>query len=166
MGERCPGCGAEFEPLDGPTHPYIGASAACWARYGELLAREYDRERYDRLIHGLSVDAYAAQHPGERGRRQAQSVRVHLATLCAYFVEGVRDGDALVAAHRKLSERDRLGWLEPPERRGEITVADIDLGLEDSAYARAIEGWARSVWDAWSAHHAEIAALGAPRPGE
>ena len=29
----CPGCGALFPPQDGPTHRYIGASAACWALF-------------------------------------------------------------------------------------------------------------------------------------
>ena len=34
----CPGCGLELEVVDGPTHDYIGASPACWALYGQVLA--------------------------------------------------------------------------------------------------------------------------------
>ena len=66
--ETCPGCGAAFPASDGPTHDYIGASAGCWAVYGDVLAREYSDHRFFR-VHQLSVDAYSAQHPGGASRR-------------------------------------------------------------------------------------------------
>jgi hypothetical protein len=40
------GCGALLPDVNGPTHPYLGASASCWAVYGEVLAREYGEYRY------------------------------------------------------------------------------------------------------------------------
>ena len=59
---------------DGPTHPYYGCSPACWARYGEVLAREFQDPAYFGL-HQLTVDAYAVQHPGSRsGARSNRSL--------------------------------------------------------------------------------------------
>ena len=77
----CPGCGLDLPEHDGPTHAYIGASPACWALYGELLAREYGELRYP-PSHRLTVDVYAIQHPGGGERRAIQSVAVHLMALC------------------------------------------------------------------------------------
>ena len=62
----CPGCGLELPQRDGPVHPYIGASAACWSLYGEVLTREYGDASY-RSAHRLTLDAYAVQHPGVHG---------------------------------------------------------------------------------------------------
>ncbi len=45
----CPGCGALLPAEAGPTHPYIRAWPACWARYGEVLAREFGDPDYFRL---------------------------------------------------------------------------------------------------------------------
>src|SRR5689334_17173258 len=73
----CPGCGLVLAEHDGPTHAYIGASPACWAKYGELLVREFGELRNPE-VHRLSVDTYAVQHPGVPERRSIQSVAVHL----------------------------------------------------------------------------------------
>ena len=59
----CTGCGALVPDTPGPTHRYIGASPQCWALFGEVLAREYSDFRYA-SVHQLTVDSYAAQHPG------------------------------------------------------------------------------------------------------
>ena len=91
----CPDCGARFPALDGPTHAYLGGSPACWAAFGELGARELTLG-----IPGparLSVHAYAVQHPGSPGRRQAQSVDVHLMVLGAVLERGLRTADAVAA---------------------------------------------------------------------
>ncbi|MFZ0216302.1 MAG: DUF5946 family protein [Candidatus Dormiibacterota bacterium] len=58
----CPGCGVRLPAVHAPTHPYMTCSAACWLRYGELLAVQYaDRRRM--RFHQLIVDSYAVQHP-------------------------------------------------------------------------------------------------------
>ena len=137
----CPGCGLELPAAGGPTHPYIGASPECWTLYGTVLARAYEQRDTLQLV----VDAYACQHPGTEIRKTAQSVALHLATLCLFLEAGVdpRGGSGL---HQSMVGRIPFHWLEPPATRGRLTVADAD-----DPWA-----WARDVWAAWSAHHATV----------
>jgi len=146
VSSACPGCGLTLPESDGPTHPYIGASAACWELYGRLLAGTYGQPDAQ-----LAVDAYAAQHPGEPGRRQAQSVALHLATLCTVLECG-GDPQAGPARYARMAEQGPYEWLEPPATLGAVTVADVLAGTS----ARA---WAESVWAAWTPHHAAVRAL-------
>jgi hypothetical protein len=126
MGERkrCFGCGALLPDTDGPTHTYLGASAACWAVYGEVLAREYGECRYP-PIHRLTVDTYSVQHPGTLSRRSIQSVAVHLVSLylvleCGFSLEKATDG-----IRRALKQRGQFVWLEPPSPLGNLTILDV-----------------------------------------
>jgi hypothetical protein len=140
----CPGCGLELPRSDGPTHPYLGASAACWALYGELLADQY--AAYDAGPHRMSVDAYAVQHPGVPERRSIRSVALHLVRLCLMLERGV-DGEDAARLMVVVGERvPGLEWLEPPMPNGSITVREVLSGDAD------VEGWARDVWGAWAAH--------------
>jgi uncharacterized protein DUF5946 len=109
----CPGCGLELPECDGPTHPYIGASPACWALYGELLAREYGELRYP-PSHRMTVDVYAVQHPGLPERRSIQSVAVHLIALCLVLERGVATVKVRELMGRVLEAAPALEWLEPP----------------------------------------------------
>lgn len=68
MLETCADCGISLAPVDTAAHAYLGASPSCWALYGEVLAREYCDPAYFRA-HRMTVDAYAAQHPGRAERR-------------------------------------------------------------------------------------------------
>ena len=122
--ERCIGCGALVPAIDGPTHPYIGASPGCWQVYGEVLAREYGEYAYP-PVHRLTVDAYAVQHPGNPGRRSSQSVAVHLMSLCLVLERGVEPAAATQAIRRHLSGRREFPWLSPPSTPGNITVLDV-----------------------------------------
>src|SRR5512145_2280867 len=83
----CIGCGARVAEGSGSAHPYIGASPGCWALYGEVLAREYTDPRYG-TAHQLTVDAYAAQHPGTPSPQSIQSVTIHLVGLYIVFELG------------------------------------------------------------------------------
>ena len=150
----CPGCGLVLPDVDGPTHRYIGASPACWSLYGAVLATIYvDRERL-RLLQ-LVVDAYAAQHPGRRSRQAAQSVAIHLMTLCLCLECGV-DPAAGPRLHRWMVERPRFTWLTPPDERGSRTVRDVAAARTPAEFEEVVWAWARGVWDAWSAHHATV----------
>ncbi|MBA3839846.1 MAG: hypothetical protein H0X55_06055 [Thermoleophilaceae bacterium] len=150
----CPGCGALLPAEDGPTHPYIRASPACWARYGEVLAREFGDPDYFAL-HQLTVDAYAVQHPGVAERRAIQSVGLHLMTLCMVIEDGAdpREGPKL---HRRMVRRPAFEWLDPPPMDGRLTVAAILPAQSPSEHERLVRAWARDVWEAWTPHHETV----------
>jgi Family of unknown function (DUF5946) len=138
---------------DGPTHAYIGASAACWARYGELLVRELGELR-NPDIHRLSVDAYAVQHPGVPERRSIQSVAIHLMGLCMVLERGWPT-TAATARLGRLVERARPSWLEPPHPNGTLTV-EHPLAAASDQHAARVREWAADVWQAWSPHHSQV----------
>src|SRR6185436_18111162 len=96
----CQGCGALFPPYDGPTHRYVGASAACWALFNwsvisgdpdatDLVSRSRipetvvqipassDESSFDALL----GDAYGVQHHGEDSPQAIQSVAGHLLNI-------------------------------------------------------------------------------------
>ncbi len=99
------------------------SSSACWARYGEVLAREFGDPAYSAL-HQLTVDAYAVQHPGVAERRAIQSVGLHLMILCLILEDGAdpREDPKL---HRRMVRRPSFEWLDPPLTQGRMTVADV-----------------------------------------
>ena len=152
---ECPGCGLVLpgQP-DAPNHPDIGASGACWALYGEVLAREYEDPAYFR-VHQLSVDTYAAQHPGVPERRSIQSLALHLITLCRVLEDEADPADG-PELHRRLAKQPEFSWLEPPERIGKITVADVRAASDAAEHERIVRRWAREVWRAWESHHATV----------
>jgi CTP:molybdopterin cytidylyltransferase MocA len=150
--EPCPGCGARYLPqtLD-ETHPYIGASPACWATFGEVLAREFGDVTFGR-VHRQSVDVYAVQHPGTDERRQRQSVALHLIGLCHWLEHDV-EFDRLNAMTQRLANEDRpWPWLTPPAGYP-ITVADLLVARDGAEHVRLVRRWAETTWEAWAAHH-------------
>lgn len=150
----CPGCRAVLSREGGPTHPYYGCSPECWARYGEVLAREYHDPRYF-ATRQLTVDAYAVQHPGVPERRTIQSVAIHLMTL-AMILDGrldPRDGPTL---HKRMVSRPAFHWLEPPSMEGRMTVVDVLPASTPPEHERLVCAWAEDVWLAWSPHHGVV----------
>ncbi len=153
--EKCPGCKAQFPVFDGPTHPYIGASEGCWKVYGEVLAKEYGEYQYPD-IHRLTVDAYAVQHPGKPSRQSIQSVCVHLLALYMAFEKKMAARDITFAMRQILAKEPTFHWLEPPEDLGSITVQDVAKAKNLEEHTALVNEWAKSVWQAWSGHHALI----------
>jgi hypothetical protein len=153
---RCPGCGLVWPAHDGPTHPYIGASPACWALYGRLIAREFNDAAY-LAVHQMSTDTYAVQHPGVPERRSIQSVAIHLMTLCL-VLEGVADPMGGSRLHQRMVERPAFHWLEPPQPNGNITIADVLPAEDPVEHHRLVTAWAQDVWTAWAPHHATVRA--------
>lgn len=149
--QPCPGCGRLYPPSDGPTHAYIGASAGCWARYGQLLALEYGNPPLMQW-HRLTVDAYTAQHPGLPGRRSAQSVHVHLAGLYLVLERGAAAATAARAMQR-MADGTTYQWLEPPSLTTSIGVPEAIAAAGTDAYPDVVRGWAEAVWLAWRPHH-------------
>jgi hypothetical protein len=154
-GAPCPGCGVVLPEYDGPTHPYIGASAACWALYGELLAHEYADLGYPEC-HRLTVDAYAAQHPGTREPRSVQSVGTHLSGLYLVLERGFDGPAATALKNRVLAAKPRFLWLNPPHSDQALTVQDVLSMRREMRHCDAIEAWARSVWESWALHHEAV----------
>jgi hypothetical protein len=150
----CPGCRLLLPEREGPTHPYLGSSPACWDLYGEVLAREYSEPAYFG-VHQLTVDTYAVQHPGVAERRSIQSVALHLITL-SLMLERRADRGAGPVLHKRLAKRGGFHWLEPPERNGQITVADVHQAANATEHLHRVEVWARDVWEAWAAHHSTV----------
>lgn len=158
----CPDCRALVPDTEGPTHPYLGASAGCWGLYGEVLAREYCDFRYAK-VHRLTVDAYAAQHPGRPDRRSAQSVSVHLVALHLVLEarfpldQATKALSGLVRSSKRLKRR--FDWLEPPRNLGGLTVLDIHAAGDAQTHCDRVLDWARCVWRAWEPHHDRIQSL-------
>jgi hypothetical protein len=151
---RCPDCGGLFPVVDGPTHAYVGGSAGCWAAFGELGARELQLGILgpDRL----SVHAYMVQHPGDPGRRQAQSVGIHLMVLGAVLERGMPVAAAVAAMPGWLGGRPAVPWLTPPGEPYAATIETLPLTADRPALESAVRLWAEAVWTGWSVHHGAV----------
>lgn len=143
----------------GTTHRYAGASPECWAAFGAVSEKEYGDFRYAR-VHGLSVDACFAQHPGEPSPRAIRSVAVHLVGLSLQMERDLRPGE-LYAVHKRMSSAAKEGkgdifWMEPPASLGELMILYV-LGVKGpDEHGERVREWARSVWEAWSPHHETV----------
>ena len=146
----CPDCHALVPDVVGATHAYIGGNAGCWATWGELQARAYADPALAAVM-PLAVDAYAAQHHGVEGRRQAQSVWAHLVSICAILERGRAPVDGIRIKQELLRSDPVFRWLAPPADPGPVDVVEV-AGLSGPEAAAAVRRWARSVWDAWSDH--------------
>ncbi len=156
---RCPGCGVLLPETEGTTHRYIGASPECWAVFGEVSEKEYEDFRYAR-VHGLTVDAYCAQHPGEPSPQAVRSVAVHLVGLYLHLERGLSPRE-LYAARQRVASLAKEGkkdvfWMELPAFLGERTVLCVHHANGPDEHAERVREWARSVWEAWSPHHETV----------
>ncbi len=152
---NCFSCGALVPNIEGPTHKYVLSSPGCWSVYGVLLARDYSEYNYP-AVHRLSVDAYAVQHPGQPNRQAIQSVAVHLIGLYYSLERGFTAAQVTKAIGRATQFSDRFAWLDPPASMGPITVVEAANANNLKEYQRIAKDWARSAWEAWAAHHAQI----------
>ena len=153
MIEVCPGCKASLEPVDGPTHRYIGASPSCWKIYTDFGAGGYPivgADKYGNLL----VDAYAAQHPGVDSPQARQSVAAHLVTLWAILRAGADVEKAIDIRVRAVSVGKRTGgfeWLEPAPESYPLTVAG--LISSEPIDAASIDLMVGGVLGSWSINH-------------
>ena len=149
---RCFSCGGVFPDVDGPVHRYMSSSPGCWSAFGEVLAREYSDPAYFQ-VHRLTVDAYAVQHPGSTDRQSIQSVGVHLVRLCLFLEHGLTADKANEAMLEAGRNKHSFTWLEPPDDRDSITVADVSRADSVEEHKALVREWAQSAWEAWSMHH-------------
>jgi hypothetical protein len=151
---HCLGCGALVPDLDGPTHEYMLSAPGCWALFNELAVRQYEIASFD--LRRLAVDAYAVQHPGTTDRRAIQSVAVHLISLYFVLELGLTPTEATDKMRHALLDKSRFIWLQPPQSMGAITVVEVVNITDPEEHAAIVNHWARSAWEAWSTHHAQI----------
>lgn len=154
MTTRCSGCGVELPARDGPVHRYIESSPACWAAYGEVLAREYQNPEF-MAVHRLTVDTYAVQHPGHPGPQATQSVGAHLLSLFAIIECGFSHSAATELLGKAVANVN-FTWLEPPASMGPLTVLSVLSAVDLSEHKLAVKQWAASAWQAWADHHDTI----------
>lgn len=152
---QCPGCLAWFPEHSGPTHPYIGSSAECWAVFGEVMAKEFSEYHYP-AIHRLTVDTYAIQHPGVPSEKAIRSVGIHLFALHLYFEENFKLDSITGWMRRFLSKKSSFFWLDPPKSSGEVTILDVIEANSIEEHTDVVHKWSKSVWEAWSPHHATV----------
>ena len=151
---RCSGCGLDLPIEDGPVHRYMKSTAACWAKYGELLAREYENPEY-MAVHRLTVDTYAAQHPGAPSPQSIQSVAVHLISMYA-VLELSMDQRSATALIQVCADNGRFEWLMPPDRPYHLNVLHPLKAKSAAEHAAAVREWAQCTWEAWAAHHRQV----------
>jgi hypothetical protein len=155
---QCYGCKAVVKNINGPKHAYIGSDAGCWDVFCNVLAKEY--MEYNELwqTHGLTVDSYAAQHPGYHpARKEIQSVFLHLTRLYLQLEKGLRAKEANAAMKNILKYKDQYVWLDPlPDFTGTINVLDVAKAKDINEHKVMIEKWGWGVWNAWSKHHETI----------
>src|SRR6266566_2728408 len=122
--DRRSGCIAALpDDPNGPHHRYMTSSSGCWQAFGEILAAEFGRQGWARE-HRLTVDTYAAQHPGEDDRKQRQSVAIHLVALCHRLEHGLDPRALLAPTQRLTAEKREWPRLTAPGAYA-LTVADV-----------------------------------------
>ncbi|HUE77424.1 MAG TPA: DUF5946 family protein [Longimicrobiales bacterium] len=151
-GAACPGCRAVVPDPGGVKQPTVGASPGCWAAYGDLVAREYS-EWHNPPIHRLTVDAYAAQHPGRPSSKAILDVAAHLIALYLAVDRGVEAARVPREIGRAVADPSEFRWLEPPSSSEWLTIVDVRNARDLKDHTARVRRWARTVWEAWSAHH-------------
>jgi hypothetical protein len=154
---KCYGCSAEVKNINGPVHKYIGSDAGCWDVFCNVLAKEYTRYNELWQSHGLTVDTYAAQHPGSPGKKEIRSVFIHLTRLYLQLVKGIRGKHANEVMKNIIMYKDQCVGLHPvPDFQGTINIADVAKANDIYEHKMLVEKWAWSVWNAWHPHHGRI----------
>lgn len=145
---RCPGCGFAAPTEDGPVHPYMTSSPACWRHFNALMAREYETPEL-MPTHYLGVDAFAAQHPGDPDELRArQSVWIHLAGLHAVLREG-RKPSYRYELLRRLAH-SRSDWPAAPDH-GEFPVVAAKIPFDQPvvSHVASMRNWAETTLSAY-----------------
>lgn len=168
METPCSGCGLSVP--DG--------IAGCRALFDRYIAQEWGNPisyRYHRMF----VDTYCLQHP-DQFCASAKSFAAHLTGLCAAF-EHKSHPSVLNAVNRWLSRNPPITKPELPAFRGALTIAVVHAAIQTALHAsdlaaihshssrdlsappdarpgpfpiaQAIDSWARSTWQAYSALH-------------
>jgi len=123
-----PGCGQSQPERDLDPPERYNATGEYLETYFDLTCWTLVRQD-GRFVHQHAVDAYAAQHVGERMR----PITTAFALIGLYLaVERGYTGRQVQLVHMKIGRRRDWPRLEPPKDRGELTVMDILLAATDA----------------------------------
>jgi len=105
-------------------------------------------------LHQLTVDTYAAQHPGSQV--PAISTPFALIGLLLTLEEGW-SGLAVRAAHGWLAAHHAV-WprFTPPLAFGALTAARVADARTPEVHARLVEAWSAATWAAWAQQHTAV----------
>lgn len=171
---QCPGCKVLLPSRDDlagyqkSLGRYGVTSPECEALFDEVLARFFDQfSTNPGLI--LPIDAYAVQHPPHFEHQAAlniskrfidasiQSVGIHLVILYLMVEKKMPKSEAGKIANLVLVNGPAtLPYLEPPLDLGTIKITNVAKANTADELETLIWEWARSAWNAWSAHHETI----------
>ena len=139
------------------SHRYINASPECWDLYTEVLAIEYSNASLFQQVHELTVDGYAVQHPG--GKHPDKSLGIHLCGLHLMLDRDIPSAN-IPRLHQRIADNiEAWPHFPHPPDLGSVTVFDVALASSAEEHAEKVWQWARSVWRAWSPHHAAVAEM-------
>ncbi len=130
----CTGCGL----------PIAGGTERCQGLFEALTARTFTDIRFGG-VHRMVVDVYALQHP-DRYCVSGKSLAAHLCGLCDLIEHGGNRALPNEALGRWLDGPRALRKPELPAFRGAITIADMIVHTDPTAYRAAVEDWARATW--------------------
>ncbi|MBV9196164.1 MAG: hypothetical protein JO168_18665 [Solirubrobacterales bacterium] len=107
--------------------------------------------------HGLVVDAYMAQHPGDgHDRRDRQSVFVHLIGLCAALDGHASQTHVRDLIRRVVQKHSDFPILSRGQGPGRLTVLHMVGATAFPDYEHRALEWAAAVWQSWSDEHERI----------
>ena len=140
MRRMCPECGFSV----------AGDASGCRAAFEELIARDFSDVRFGR-VHRLMVDVYCVQHP-DRHCVSAKSLAAHLGGLCCAIEHASHPG-VHHALRRWINGGASIEKPALPDRRGSLNIGHVRAAQDPQSYAKALDEWARSAWDAHAALH-------------
>jgi hypothetical protein len=158
----CPCCGLKSPILNITVPLHLSASSGCWARFGEILTREYT-DQACMVVHHLTVDAYAVQHLLlEPTKAAISSLNTHLLALYlnrrrGWGLEQLRGARAQIAKKALLFGK----WIEPPHSVSALTIDEIAKASNPRVHVHRVEEWANVVWESWAERYREIEELAA-----
>ena len=147
--ETCLWCKGEFPLIKGPTHKYMESIPGCWHTFGQVIAKEYENYSVLSTIHGLTVDAYAVQHPGQPSKQSTQSVYAHLLRMYYIFEKGFNGQLARGKLIQFVESEPHLTWFDPPDVATGLTIADVFKTESSEEHKKCVKDWAKSLWEVW-----------------
>jgi hypothetical protein len=120
-----------------------------------LLAREYGEFEMP-PNHKFTVDAYAAQHPGQDESRSRQSIGVHLIRLCLMLERDAPADYATRIMSRATNGSLGFPWFDPVTPIGTVTVSDVLAASDFAEHSRLVREWADDIWSAWTERHETV----------